>query len=178
MLKKCFQCGGAVTTATKDYAYTESGLSNVILTGIRVGTCIACGEQYAEIPHIEELHEVLAVSLATSEAPLTAEKVKFLRSYMGWSNQEMAHMLGITDAHSSRLANGKYQLTPATDRLLRILVLLGPSDDSFATQKDSFRAKVMDLIAQHRAPQADEDDAISVTMRNDHWHPRSIAHAS
>jgi len=55
----CDECGGSMTTTRDSWTYDESGLKNLILDGIDVRSCQACGTREPVIPRIEELHRIL-----------------------------------------------------------------------------------------------------------------------
>src|SRR5574337_1560400 len=80
LLMRCLECG----TNTKahrnhDYEYTESGLTNVILSGITVYTCEKCHATYPELPAVQSLHAAIAKDFLFRREALRGEEVRFLR---------------------------------------------------------------------------------------------------
>jgi len=65
-LVHCDVCGGSMTITRDSWQYEESGLRNVILEGIEVRSCQACGTREPVIPRIEELHGILARAVTPS----------------------------------------------------------------------------------------------------------------
>jgi hypothetical protein len=63
----CTRCGAALRTTRGDHPYTESGLSHITLVNVEFREC-GCGERTVVIPRVEELHCVLARTVA--RAPL------------------------------------------------------------------------------------------------------------
>jgi putative zinc finger/helix-turn-helix YgiT family protein len=121
---KCVQCGGVVKGTRGAHRYTESGLSNVTLLNVEIRNCAACGEREVVIPRIEELHRLIARTIATGSARLSPEQIRFLRKWIGWSTADFALMMGVRSETVSRW-EGKgtgYQMPPTAERLLRLMV--------------------------------------------------------
>jgi putative zinc finger/helix-turn-helix YgiT family protein len=122
---KCPECGKALRVRkNQEYRYRESGLDNVILTGIRVLACSGCREVFPEIPNIVGLHRAIASHLARKPALLTGPEFRFLRKEMGLKAKDLAKDLGTTDVTISRWETGNKKINPAADRLLRLLYSL------------------------------------------------------
>lgn len=120
--KKCPECRGEMTTTREDYRYDESGLSNVVLVGVEVRHCAACG-RVPVIQGIEGLHRALARCIIEQDARLDGEQVRFLRSYLGWRAVDFAKIMGVTKESVSRWENDHEPIGGAADRALRLLVL-------------------------------------------------------
>jgi len=78
---KCFQCGAEVKTGHENFLYEASGLPGITLVGVEVSRCPACGEYEVSIPHIEELHRVIAHALARRVARLASSEIRYLRKW-------------------------------------------------------------------------------------------------
>ena len=83
MTHECTNCGEQVTPERRNYRYSESGMSNVILQGVEVADCPKCGNSDVCIPKIAKLHRAIAQALANSPARLTGEQLRFLRKHLG-----------------------------------------------------------------------------------------------
>ena len=118
---KCDQCDGIMKPTVKDYRYQESGLSNVILQGLRVYVCESCQEETPEIPNLLHLHRVITKALLTKPALLTGPEIRFLRRHVGLKAAEFADQLGTTAVTVSRWETGAIAIDPKTDRLIRFL---------------------------------------------------------
>lgn len=117
----CDRCNGTMKPTVKDCRYSESGLPNVILQGLRVYVCESCGEETPEIPNLLYLHRVIAKALLTKPALLTGPEIRFLRRHVGLKAAEFADQLGTTPVTVSRWETGAVAIDPKTDRLIRLL---------------------------------------------------------
>lgn len=104
------------------YAYRESGLDNVILTGIAIYKC-SCGEKMPLIGNIEALHRAIANALVKKKTPLTGREVRFLRKQIGLNAKELAAVLGVTPVTVSRWENESESVGAANDKLIRLLYI-------------------------------------------------------
>jgi len=112
------------------YLYTESGLRNITLRNIELHNCKKCGEKVASIPKIEELHSVIAGAIIKKKVRLSANEIRFLRKYLGWSGKDFAEHMGVAHETVSRWENGKESMGPSADRLLRLMLHFNkPVDD-------------------------------------------------
>ena len=119
---KCVDCGHTMETRQENYRYHASGLPGVVLHGVQVSRCPACGAEEVTIPRIEELHRVIAQALIQKPARLVASEVRYLRKYLGWSGTDFARYMGTARETVSRWESGAGQMGGAADRLLRVLV--------------------------------------------------------
>lgn len=103
------------------YHYTESGLQNVFLSGIKIAACGKCGERYPVVPSILDLHEKIAEAVALKPVPLTAEEAKFLRKQLGIGAGEWAMYLRLDKATVSRYENGHNPIGKQLDAFMRFL---------------------------------------------------------
>ena len=120
---KCTNCGGSMTSIRTTHRYTESGLSDVTLGNVEVRNCRKCGEREIVIPKIEQLHQLIAQHIAET-APLNAERVRFLRKWLGFSTGEFARVTGVRPETVSRWesAAAGYPTTQTVNHFLRLLV--------------------------------------------------------
>ena len=140
---KCPQCGHQMKTARENYLYRECGLANVTLVDIEVCRCPNCGEHEAVIPRIEQLHHVIATTVAKKVPRLTKEEIRFLRKYLGWSGGDFAEHMGVSPETVSRWENGSAAMGPSAERLLRLAALTREpaSDYSLDVLKDVAQKK-------------------------------------
>lgn len=144
---KCFACGHGMTTRRENVKYDASGLPGVTLLNVEVSRCGHCGQYEVAIPHIEELHRVMALAVARKSARLTPAEIRFLRTTLGWSGRELADHMGATAETVSRWEHGKTPMGPQADRLLRLMVLHRTLPESFdlSQLKDVARQAPADL---------------------------------
>src|SRR5713226_5299816 len=86
---ECTNCEEPVTPERRNYRYTESGLSNVILQGVEVADCPKCGNSDVIIPRMAKIHRAIAQALAQSPGRLTGEQFRFLRNHLGLSGDKL-----------------------------------------------------------------------------------------
>jgi putative zinc finger/helix-turn-helix YgiT family protein len=155
---KCIICGSKMTEkVASKYHYTMSGLSKVYLDGVILRKC-SCGEEEVDIPNIEELHTVLATLIASKEAKLVPEEIRFLRSYMGFSGADFAKKIGTTHNTVSRWENGKRPLPETIEKMLRVMVL---------AMKEPFTDyKLLDEVA---VKESKTPSKFILKAKNSHW---------
>lgn len=118
----CTNCGRPVTLERRNYRYTESGLSNIILQGVEVADCPACGHSNVTIPHLAKIHRAIALALANSPVRLTGAQLRFLRKHLGYSGEELAKYLHTDKTKISKWEREEDAIGPSSDRLIRLLV--------------------------------------------------------
>jgi putative zinc finger/helix-turn-helix YgiT family protein len=118
---QCSNCGAAVTPERRNYRFTESGLSNVILHGVEVADCPKCGTSDVIIPRMAKIHRAIAQALANSPARLTGEQLRFLRKHLGLSGDQVGSYLHTDRTKISKWENEDDRIGQATDRLIRLL---------------------------------------------------------
>lgn len=111
-----------------EHHYDECGLPYVYLQNVPIAKCKSCGESTVGIPRIEELHRVIAESVALSAPRLGAAEIRFLRTHLGWSGKECADKMGVVPETVSRWENGHSEPELGHERLLRLVVLLSNND--------------------------------------------------
>lgn len=121
-IHECTNCGEELTFERRNYRYTESGISNVVLQGIEVADCPKCGNSEVIIPRMAKLHRAIARALANSPARLTGEQLRFLRKHLGLSGDQLGRYLHTDKTKISKWERGQDRIGPATDRLVRLLV--------------------------------------------------------
>jgi len=121
---KCVHCSGVIKSTRGAHRYTESGLSNVTLLNVELRHCSECGEREVVIPRIEELHRIIARTVATGQSRLNPEQIRFLRKWLGWSSVDFALMMGVRPETVSRWEHKGtgYQMPATAERLLRLMV--------------------------------------------------------
>lgn len=125
---KCPNCGKEMKSKVRDYEYVESGLKNVVLSGITVHECKHCGEVLPEIRNIKQVYQWIAEYLIKKQGALTGAEFRFLRKAMGKSAKETAERLAVTPVTISRWENNREKIGPQSDRLLRMAFLLDPTE--------------------------------------------------
>jgi putative zinc finger/helix-turn-helix YgiT family protein len=132
----CYNCGRAELRAEVGaHEYKSAGLPySVVLLGVSVQRCPACGEEVVTIPNPVGLHRLLALSIAELERPLLPQEVRFLRKFLDKSAVDMGALMGVDAKTLSRWENGRQKMGKVAERLLRLLVhqLVAPEVTNFA----------------------------------------------
>ena len=115
----CPNCQRNHETKIGEYHYTESGLPNVWLLGVEVFEC-ECGEGFAFIPCIQELHKLISHDLLTQENSLSGPEIRFLRKTMGLKAKDFAVLLGVKNVTISRWERNEVSPPDTIDRLIRL----------------------------------------------------------
>jgi putative zinc finger/helix-turn-helix YgiT family protein len=123
-IMKCPMCGTEMVSGRENFKYEASGLDYVTLVNIEVRRCGKCGEWEAVIPHMEDLHRVIARTIARLPSRLRGNEIRFLRTYLGLSSADAAEMLGVAPGTMSRWENekSKSEMSLGFERLLRLMV--------------------------------------------------------
>lgn len=131
MSKKCRSCSKAeMATRVETYRYTESGLPNVVLVGVEVRRCPACGHHEVVLPRVTDLHRTIALAVIRKRTRLSGPEVRYLRKYLGWSGADFARHVGVDPSTVSNWENDKDPIGTTSDRLLRLMVAhRSPVDD-------------------------------------------------
>ncbi len=120
-MDKCPICGNTgITTRKKDYRFIESGLDNVVLTGVEVVECNKCDEEFVSIPNAAQLMDFIAEQIILKPTRLTGKEIKFLRKNLLLNTREFATLLGVDRVSLSRWENDKVKPTASNDRLIRL----------------------------------------------------------
>lgn len=120
---ECTNCGETLTPERRNYRYSESGLSNVILQGVEVADCPKCKNSNVIIPKMMKIHAAIAKALANSPVRLTGEQFRFFRNHLGLSGDKFGTYLHTDKTKISKWERNEDKIGPATDRLVRLLVV-------------------------------------------------------
>ncbi len=119
---ECSNCGTLVKPVICTHHYKESGLPNVYLQGVEVADCAACGNTDITIPHPRKVHRAITLAIAKSPARLTGRELRFLRTHLGYSGDQLAAYLHTDKTKISKWEKGEDRIGPSNDRLIRLLV--------------------------------------------------------
>lgn len=120
---ECTNCGKQVVFERRNYRYSESGIPNVVLQGVAVADCLACGNSDVAIPRLALIHRAIARALANSPARLTGPQLRFLRKHLGLSGEELGRYLHTDKTKISKWETEQDRIGPPTDRLIRLLAM-------------------------------------------------------
>jgi putative zinc finger/helix-turn-helix YgiT family protein len=155
---RCAQCGGTLKVTGNTHRYAESGLPSVVLRGVQVRKCQACGAEEVAIPNIAGLHRCIAAMLVARKSALAAPELRFLRQFLGHSSKDFAKTLGVAPETLSRWENASRDIPSVVDRVVRLLVAnTSPRTDYSA-----------DMLANIR-PTAPKHARMVLRLRRDGW---------
>jgi len=136
----CPTCGYKGEVHIGEYHYIESGLQNVWLNGVEIFNCSQCGENFAFIPCVQELHKLIAQILLEQENQLSGREIRFLRKHMGMKSKDFANNLGVRPVTISRWESGDYPPSKSFDKFIRLFYAanMGLEDIAKKLVKDIF----------------------------------------
>lgn len=102
------------------YHYTECGLDNVYLYNIPVVKDVE-GEEVVCIPKVNKLHKIIAEGIVYKKGLLDAKEIKFLRTQLGFTQEDFAKILGKKGLSLGRWERGETKLDVTTDILIRMV---------------------------------------------------------
>ncbi len=126
MKHRCTNCNAEATQITGNYLFSESGLSNLVLKNISIIKCVECGNSDPIISKPKAIIREMARAIVNKPFGLTGEEIRFLRKYLGMSQDTFANHLHSDKAVLSRWENDHEPVGSKSDLLIRtITVILG-----------------------------------------------------
>ena len=104
------------------YHYKECGLDNVYLYNIPIVKDIE-GEEVICIPKVNKLHKIIAEGIIYKKGILNAKEIKFLRTQIGFSQEDFAKLLGKKGLSLGRWERGETKTDVTTDILIRMIAI-------------------------------------------------------
>jgi putative zinc finger/helix-turn-helix YgiT family protein len=123
IVSQCSDCGSEALVERGTYRFRESGLDNVVLKGIEIVKCSACGNEEPIIPNLDGLLRIIAVAIVTNRLPLTGAEVRYLRKYLGMSGDQFARILHTDKSTLSKWETGAVNIGSKSDLLIRAVAL-------------------------------------------------------
>ncbi|WP_041605402.1 helix-turn-helix domain-containing protein [Tistrella mobilis] len=102
------------------YPYTECGLDNVYLANGYTLRETPYGETLA-IHDIDRLHRAIGLALVRRPGGLSGAELRFLRVELGWSQEELARLLGRDKQTVGRWERGESNIDPLAERVLKLI---------------------------------------------------------
>lgn len=151
----CNSCGKDAKVLRKSYRFDEMGLP-VELQNIEVIECSHCGNAEPIIPNVDGLMKVVAIAVLCNPCKLNGPEIKYLRKYVNKSARDFSRYLTVTHNHLSKLENGRYEITPRLDKLVRLIVR--NLDPALAAETQ----KLMEIIPEIEDCCSDENQEIQI----------------
>ncbi len=104
------------------YHYTECGLDNVFIEGMSVVVDHA-GEETITISAIGLLHKVIAEGIVMLPSKMGGSELRFLRTEMGLTQEQLAEVLKVTLLTVSRWEREENPIKDAAEMLIRLMAV-------------------------------------------------------
>jgi putative zinc finger/helix-turn-helix YgiT family protein len=121
---ECSNCGKEAKVVRGTYRYTESELKEVILVGIELIRCPACGNEDPVLPNINGLMQILAQAVIEKPWRLAGNEIRFLRKYLKMTGEQFGRHIGVDKWCVSKWENGHESVGEPSDRAIRALALM------------------------------------------------------
>ncbi len=122
--ERFYTCGD--TDQGSKYHYTQCGLDNVyLLSGYECE--MVDGKEYVRVRHVEELWKAIGISIVSDRNDLRPQELRFLRSHMKLTQDELAKMLGVDQQTLARWEKEQSKLPGPADLAVRTLFLTSPA---------------------------------------------------
>jgi putative zinc finger/helix-turn-helix YgiT family protein len=123
MRRICSECGGEQVTVNRgSYHFKESGL-NVVLHGIEIAKCGACGDESPLIPRMNDLMRTIALAVIAKRYGLCGEELRFLRKYLGMTGDDFCRLIHVDRTTLSKWENNDDKIGRQSDLLIRSVTL-------------------------------------------------------
>ncbi len=153
------------STHEKLYHYTNSGLPNIYLVGVRQFKC-ECGETFVEIPAIKQLMSLIARHLAMKNEFLTGFEIRFLRKQLGQKATDFATNVKLQAETLSRIENGKQQAGEKTDLYIRIYYAFESKDPVLL---DTLKTALDKVLSGRKAKAPKKPPKTVAKIEHDEW---------
>lgn len=108
--------------SNQPYHYTECGLDNVFICGIKRHVDDH-GEQILHISAINNLHKVIACGIVESSAGISGKELRFLRTMMGMTQEQLGGYVHHDAQSIARWEKGKSKIQETSDMIIRMLAV-------------------------------------------------------
>jgi len=109
-----------MSNSNEAYRYTECGLDNVFIEGLDVVTDDH-GEEVYGIPNILTLHKMIAEAIITNATGMSGKELRFLRTEMGYTQEQLADLLQIERITMGRWERGDKAVNANAETVIRLL---------------------------------------------------------
>lgn len=101
-----------------DHHYTESGLLNVVISGIPVEVDDE-GDEVITIPAVNELHRMIALGIVNHASGMSGDELRFLRTEMGLTQSELATLVHRDKQSIGRWERGDIDIDSSAEAVIR-----------------------------------------------------------
>lgn len=153
------------STPEKPYHFTDSGLPNIYLAGVRYFEC-ECGERFVEIPALKQLMSLIARHTVMKDQSLTGVEIKFLRKRLGQKAADFAEMVKLQPETLSRVENSKQKISEKTDTYIRIYYAFASKDPVLL---DTLKQAIDKVLAARRGKPPRKLPKTVAKIEHDEW---------
>jgi transcriptional regulator with XRE-family HTH domain len=155
----------SISTQENPYHFTDSGLRNVYLIGVRRVEC-DCGEKYVEIPAIKQLLSLMARDVVMKREALIGDEIRFLRKHLGQKAADFSLKVGLKPETLSRVENGKQQIGKRADNYIRIYYALASKDEILL---DAIKEALDTVLTEQRKKPLRKPPKTVARIEHDEW---------
>jgi DNA-binding transcriptional regulator YiaG len=137
--EECTNCGQDAPVVKGDCRFDQLGIP-VQLGRIDLVKCPHCGNVDPIIPSMDGLMDCLALAVIFKPYKLNGREVRFLRKYLGKSQEEFASLLPVDGTTLSKWESDAQKIGPKSDKLLRLLTL------NISERLEEPKKKIMELV--------------------------------
>ncbi|WP_434729888.1 helix-turn-helix domain-containing protein [Rhizobium binae] len=105
-----------------DHHYTESGLKNVVISGIPVEVDDD-GDEIITIPAVNELHHMIALGIVNHSKGISGDELRFLRTEMGLTQSELSALVHRDKQSIGRWERGEVEIDSSAEALIRRMAI-------------------------------------------------------
>mgnify|MGYP001251735209 CR=1 FL=1 len=147
------------------YHYTQCGLDNIYLHG-GFNRVMVDDEEFISINNIDGLWKVIGIEIVTTEGNLNPQEIRFLRSHMRLTQEELAKKLGVDTQTVARWEKEQSKIPGPADLAIRTLFL---TSDAAAPEGSEVITRLYSIIEESEKDLRPEFSAIHLIRTMDGW---------
>jgi DNA-binding transcriptional regulator YiaG len=159
--EECTECGAEAPVVRGSYRFDQMGIP-VLLERIDLVKCPNCGNVDPIIPSLDGLMDCLALAVIFKPYKLNGKDIRFLRKYLGKSQEEFANLVPMDSTTLSKWETDLQEAGAKSDRLLRLLTL------NVSERLEEPKKKIMDLVSKSQAQKLKATKQLHVDMETKH----------
>lgn len=137
-------------TEENPYHFTDSGLDNIYLIGIKYFVDGEGNPVSAEIPALKPLLQLIARDVVLSPLDLTGKEIRFLRKRLGKKATEFCAYLGFDPATLSRVENENQRISAQSQKLARLSYCFFSEDAELADCARTILQSIIEEIQEKK----------------------------
>lgn len=161
--QRCVICGKGTMSFVGEVARPWRTLPGVIVEGVKVYQCQACGEEEEGFERLQELIQLIGQTLLMKQGRLSGPELRFLRKMMGWSGKDFATRMGVTPEQVSRWENGHEHIGASNNMLVRALIVLDEQLIDYSSQSLSQAANSEDTTLHLHAKRSTDGHWVHIS---------------